>query len=251
MNEQQESRRAASSAAPPSSEPAATPLPDDEPLLGRAAWVRILPFGAYILFIVLGDLLEGAGFSRAGLRWLYPVQAGVVLALLAAFWRQYEELHRFALPFRQALAASVAGIVVLVLWVNLDTGWMTIGSAPGYDPRTDGQVDWLLVAIRIAGAALVVPIMEELFWRSFLMRWVERSDFRLVDPARIGIKAFVIPAVLFGFEHNLWLAGIVAGVAYGLLYMRHRNLWSPILAHAVTNGLLGAFVLATGSWHFW
>jgi len=223
----------------------------NEPFLTRAAWARILPFGVYILFIVLGDVLERVGFSRAELRWLYPVQAGAVLALLAVYWRQYDELHRFALSLKQVLVAIVTGIVVLVLWVNLDLPWTTIGNAPGYNPTTDGRVDWLLVAIRIAGAALVVPVMEELFWRSFVMRWVERADFQLVDPARIGFKAFVIPTVLFGFEHNLWLAGIVAGVAYGLLYMRHRNLWSPVLAHAVTNGLLGIWVMATASWQFW
>ncbi|WP_137175795.1 CAAX prenyl protease-related protein [Massilia sp. HP4] len=226
-------------------------LAADEPLLNRAAWARILPFGTYILFIVLGDILERLGVGRAEQRWLYPVQVVAVLALLLAFWRGYEELHQFALSFRQALVAVVAGIVVLVLWVNLDAPWMTIGSAPGYDPRTHGEIDWLLVAIRIAGAALIVPVMEELFWRSFLMRWVERSNFISVDPARIGFKAFVIPCVLFGFEHTLWLAGIVAGVAYGLLYMRHRKLWSPILAHAITNGLLGAWVLHTGGWQFW
>lgn len=223
----------------------------DEPFLNRAAWARILPFGTYILFIVLGDILERLGVGRAELRWLYPVQVGAVLALLVAFWRGYEELHRFALSLQQALTAIVAGIVVLVLWVNLDAPWMTIGSTPGYDPRTHGEIDWLLVAIRIAGAALIVPVMEELFWRSFLMRWIERSDFILLDPARIGFKAFVIPCVLFGFEHTLWLAGIVAGVAYGVLYMRHRKLWSPILAHAITNGLLGAWVLHTGGWQFW
>jgi len=226
-------------------------LAADEPLLNRAAWVRILPFGAYLFFIVLGDLLERSGVSRAELRWLYPVQVGAVLALLAVFWRNYDELHHLALSLKQALSAIAAGIVVLVLWVNLDAPWMTIGSAPGYDPRTHGEIDWLLVAIRIGGAALVVPVMEELFWRSFLMRWVERSDFLSVDPARIGFKAFVIPCVLFGFEHNLWLAGVMAGVAYGLLYMRHRKLWSPILAHAITNGLLGVWVLHTGGWQFW
>lgn len=241
MTEHKDPRPATSSAA----------LAADEPFLDRAAWARILPFGTYILFIVLGDMLERLGVSRAELRWLYPVQVGAVLALLLAFWRGYQELHHFALSLKQALAAIVAGIVVLVLWVNLDAPWMTIGSAPGYDPRTDGEIDWLLVAIRIAGAALVVPVMEELFWRSFLMRWVEQSNFMSVDPARIGFKAFVIPCVLFGFEHTLWLAGIVAGVAYGLLYMRHRKLWSPILAHAITNGLLGVWVLHTGGWQFW
>ena len=235
----------------PRSSPPAAAVAAGDPFLSRAAWTRILPFGTYIVFIILGDLLERIGFSRAELRWLYPVQVGAVLALLVAFWRGYDELHSFTLSLRQVLVASVTGIVVLVLWVNLVAPWMTIGSAVGYDPRTNGEIDWLLVAIRIAGAALIVPVMEELFWRSFLMRWIDQSNFILLDPARVGFKAFVISCVLFGFEHNLWLAGIVAGVAYGLLYMRHRKLWSPVLAHAITNGLLGIWVVHTGGWQFW
>jgi len=220
-------------------------------ILERAAWVRILPFGVFIFFLVLGDLLAWLGAARATLLWLYPLQSGAVLALLIALWREYDELHRFTLTLSQILVAGGVGAIVTVLWVLLDDSWMIAGSGPGYDPRVDGRIDPLLAAIRLLGATLVVPVMEELFWRSFLMRWIERADFRLVDPARIGFKAFVLPTLLFGVEHHLWLAGVVAGSAYGLLYLRHRNLWSPVLGHAVTNGLLGIWVLATGDWAFW
>jgi CAAX prenyl protease-like protein len=229
--------------------PAAAPV--DAPMLNRAAWARILPFGAYILFIIIGDVLGRLGFTQAELRWLYPIQIGAVALLLAWFWRHYAELTDARLSPKVALTAIAAGVVVLVLWINLNAGWMTVGESAGYDPRTNGQLDWTLTLVRIAGAALVVPLMEELFWRSFLMRWVESSDFQAVDPARVGIKGFIITVVLFGFEHNLWLAGIVAGVVYSLLYMRHRNLWSAVLAHAVTNGLLGIWVVSTGNWSYW
>ncbi|MGI4844744.1 MAG: CAAX prenyl protease-related protein [Janthinobacterium lividum] len=239
------------STAPSSAPSAAHALSVDAPLFSRAAWARILPFGAYIFFIILGDMLERTGLSRAELRWLYPVQIGVVAVLLAVFWRRYHELRAPLPGAAQLLVSVLVGIVVLVLWINLDAPWMTVGSSPGYDPRTNGELDWLLIVIRIAGAALVVPVMEELFWRSFVMRWVDSADFEALEPARVGIKGFLVSVVLFGFEHNLWLAGIVAGVAYSLLYMRHRNLWSAVIAHAVTNGLLGAWVVATGSWAFW
>jgi CAAX prenyl protease-like protein len=221
------------------------------PLLTRAAWARILPFAVYVFFIIAGDALERLGVASATLRWLYPIKIGAVALLLAIFWRQYSELRHTRTGPSVALVALAAGVLVLVLWVSLDAGWMIVGSAPGYDPRDHGQLNWLLVAIRIAGAALVVPIMEELFWRSFLMRWIEQSDFEKVDPSQVGIKSFAITIVLFGFEHNLWLAGIVAGAAYSALFMRHRTLWSPILAHAVTNGLLGVWVVSTGSWSYW
>lgn len=230
--------------------PAAT-VPGDPPMLNRAAWRRIVPFAAYVLFIVLGDLLERAGAGPEVMRWMYPVKIGVVALLLAVFWKHYQELGNARLEARVVLGAVVTGVVVMALWISLNAGWMLIGSPSGYDPRVNGEPDWPLVAIRIAGAALVVPLMEELFWRSFLMRWIVSPDFQGVDPAQLGLKSFVITIVLFGFEHNLWLAGIVAGLAYGWLYQRHRNLWSPVLAHAVTNGLLGVWVVATGSWSYW
>ena len=134
---------------------------------------------------------------------------------------------------------------------RISAGWMSVGSAAGFDPTSAGRIDWPLVVVRIAGAALVVPVMEELFWRSFVMRWLDNTRFTQVDPGAVGLKAVAITSVLFGVEHNLWLAGIVAGLAYAWLYRRHRSLWSPIAAHAVTNGLLGAWVVATGSWQYW
>jgi CAAX prenyl protease-like protein len=231
--------------------PTAAALPADAPMFNRAAWLRILPFAAYMAFIVVADLLERSGVAPHLLVWLYPAKIAIVAVLLALFWRHYQELHAFRLSPLAVVAALAAGIVVLVLWINLASGWMVFGTPAGYDPTVGGRIDWLLVALRIAGAALVVPIMEELFWRSFLMRWIVAQDFQSVDPSHIGLKSFVVGVVLFGVEHNLWLAGIVAGAAYSLLYMRYRNLWSPILAHAVTNGLLGLWVVRTGSWSFW
>ncbi|TFW35991.1 CAAX prenyl protease-related protein [Massilia horti] len=225
--------------------------PVEGPLLGRAAWVRVLPFVTYVFFIVAADVLERLGLSSADLRWLYPIKIAAVALLLALFWRHYTEL-KLSLPGpRVALVAAAAGVAVLVLWISLNADWMIVGSPSGFDPRNDGQLDWAWIAVRLAGAALVVPVMEELFWRSFLMRSFEAADFQSVDPAQAGLKSLVATIVLFGFEHNLWLAGMVAGAVYSALYMRHRTLWSPILAHAVTNGLLGIWVIATGSWSYW
>ncbi|MDL2354336.1 MAG: CAAX prenyl protease-related protein [Pseudomonadota bacterium] len=221
------------------------------PPFPRAAVARILPFLTYMLFIGVAELLAWLGYSAAELRWLYGIKVGAVVLVLAYFWRDYDELLTFGLRAPGVLLALAAGVLVLLLWISLGAGWMTIGAAGGFDPTRGGRIDWALVAVRIAGAALVVPVMEELFWRSFLMRWLDAGDFTTVAPAHITLKSMAIASVLFGFEHNLWLAGIVAGLAYSALYMRHRTIWSPILAHAVTNGLLGAWVVATGSWSYW
>ncbi|MDO9008211.1 MAG: CAAX prenyl protease-related protein, partial [Thiobacillus sp.] len=202
-------------------------------------FVRSLPFGLYIVLLVLEGLLPD-WLPDFDVRWLYPVKAGLVALALVVLWRYYTEL-KTRLPLKHVLLSVGVGVVVLVLWVNLDAGWMLMGEmGKGYNPTdANGQIDWLLVAFRIAGAALVVPLMEELFWRSFLQRWVQQPDFMTLNPAQIGLKALFIASALFAVEHLQWLAGLIAGLAYGWLYIRTRNLWAPIIAHAVTNGMLG------------
>ncbi len=216
-----------------------------------AAWARILPFLAYMACIVLGDVLEHAGWAGAQLRWLYPLKVVLVVICLTFFWRLYSELRGPRLGLAAILEALAVGALVWVLWINLSAPWMVVGTAAGFDPRTGGQIDWPVAMLRLAGATLMVPLMEELFWRSFLLRWIAAAGFLNVKPARAGFKGFIVTVVLFGFEHNLWLAGIIAGAAYTLLYMRSNSLWSPILAHAVTNGLLGVWIISTGNWTYW
>lgn len=219
---------------------------------GRPSTARILPFAIYMGFVAVADLLQRFGWSADDLRWLYAVKIGAVLAALFAYRRTYSELAWRTMGVNVIVQSFVVGIVVLALWINLDAAWMLAGESAGFNP-TDaaGRIDWTLVAIRIAGAALVVPVMEELFWRSFLLRWIHDRQFLKVYPNQVGIAALVISSVLFGVEHNQWFAGVVAGLGYGLLYMRTGNLWAPILAHAVTNGLLGSWIVGTGAWTYW
>lgn len=215
----------------------------------RQAFPRVLPFALYILFLAVEDLAAGLAGP-----WLYPVKVGLVALVLLLLVRQYEELR--CLPERRHwlwLAAPAVGVAVFLLWINLDQGWLNLaGEGGGYDPRTAaGAIDWPLALIRLAGAALVVPVMEELFWRSFLMRWIDRSDFLALAPAAASLRAVLISSLLFGFEHSLWLAGILAGLAYAWLYRASGNLWPAVLGHAVTNLALGLWVLQTGNWQFW
>lgn len=220
----------------------------------REALARILPFALYIGFLAAIPLIVDA-LPGGDSRWLYAVQIGAVALALVFFARHYVEL-RYTEPLSatQWLAGLATGISVFVLWIHLDQPWAILGdgSVPGYDARNSGgTIDWPLAAVRLFGAAAIVPVMEELFWRSFVMRWIDRSAFLSVAPATVSLRALAISSVVFGVEHDLWLAGIVAGLAYGWLYMRSGSLWSPILAHAVTNLLLGIWVLNTGSRQFW
>ncbi|OYY93538.1 MAG: CAAX prenyl protease-related protein [Hydrogenophilales bacterium 28-61-23] len=212
---------------------------------------RILPFALYMAFLVIEGVVADA-VPGLDVRWLYPVKIAVVVAALWYYRAGYIEL--FARPnlFWAGLIAPLLGVVVFVLWINLDYGWMNLGGGAGYDPRNStGDFDWPLLVLRLAGAALVVPLMEELFWRSYLMRWIQEPGFLDLAPVQIGLRAILISSVLFGLEHSLWLAGIVAGLAYAWLYRASGSLWPPIISHATTNLVLGLWVLSTGAWQFW
>ena len=145
------------------------------------------------------------------------------------------------------------GLVVFGLWIHLDAPWMTVGetTATFHPLDAEGRIDPLLVAVRWVGAALLVPVMEELFWRSFLMRWIQRPGFDTVDPTQVGLRAVVRRTFLFVLAHTLWLAATLAGLAYAWLYIRSGKLWSCVIAHAVTNGALGIWVVYSGQWQFW
>ena len=221
-------------------------------MIERASLYRVLPFATYVFFLFAADMLERFGWSVQDLRWLYAVKIAAVAALIWFLRSAYVELRLpRAVSQRSWIIAVAAGAAVFVAWINLNAAWMIIGSPAGFDPRGAAGIEWPLVAVRLVGAALVVPVMEELFWRSFLMRWIAEHNFMAVEPARAGIKAFFITAVFFAVEHNLWLAGLLAGAVYSLLYMQSGNLWTPILAHAVTNALLGVWIVYTGNWSFW
>ena len=144
-------------------------------------------------------------------------------------------------------------MAVGVLWVWLDFGWAHLGDpGGGFVPlRADGSLDPLLVALRLLGFVLVVPVMEELFWRSFVMRRIDRADFLALDPRATSVTALVLTSAVFALEHREWLAGLIAGLAYGMLYRRTGNLKRCIASHASTNLTIAGWVLATGEWRFW
>jgi hypothetical protein len=105
--------------------------------------------------------------------------------------------------------------------------------------------------VRIAGSSLVVPPLEEVFFRSFVYRYVTKADFLSEPLGRFNARAFVITSVLFGLEHQQWLAGILCGFAYQGLVCRKKRLGDAITAHAITNFLLGVWVAWRGEWQFW
>ncbi|MBS4068185.1 MAG: CAAX prenyl protease-related protein [Sulfurimonas sp.] len=223
-------------------------------------FTRVAPFALFMVFIALEEALRNPNikdlfhFSDSVILCLYPIKALSTGLLILMFRRNYTELHWQDLGKLPATLLSLAvGIIVFILWIQMDWPWATIGTSGGYNPTlmSENFTYYLLIVFRIVGAALIVPIMEELFWRSWLLRYLISKDFQCVEIGRFSLSSFLIGAIMFGLEHNLWLAGIMAGVCYNILLYRTRSIAQCILAHAVTNFMLGLYVLQTGRWEFW
>jgi CAAX prenyl protease-like protein len=214
-------------------------------------WPRILPFATYMAFIAISAVLPADSFWEL---WLYPIKIIGVLALLIFFWSSYHELQRPVMTdAKEAGLAIAVGLAVYLLWVRMDWPWAMQGEATDYNPFEAGAtIGVVLAGIRVFGAAVVVPLMEELFWRSYLIRWIANPDeFGKIPLGTFTLGSFAVTVVLFGLEHNLWLAGMMAGAIYnGLLYQTQR-LWPCVIAHATTNLTLGLHVLITQEWQWW
>jgi CAAX prenyl protease-like protein len=99
---------------------------------------------------------------------------------------------------------------------------------------------------------VTVPIAEELAFRGFLLRRLASADFESVAWNRLQWLPFVISSIAFGLLHGeRWLAGTIAGMIYALVLVRRGRIGEAVIAHAVTNALLAAWVLSTGQWQLW
>jgi CAAX prenyl protease-like protein len=163
----------------------------------------------------------------------------------------------------QPLRSVGVGIFVFVLWVlpdHLAAGWHhfflfdnpVMGHPLASTPEASRH-DAVFLGFRIAISAIAVPILEELFWRGWLMRWIIDSlDFERVPLGTFGYSAFWLTAILFASEHgSFWDVGLAAGIVYNWWMIRTRNIWDCIIAHAVTNGVLAAYVIGAGQWQYW
>lgn len=186
---------------------------------------------------------------------IYIAKAVLVTALLIAGRGTWKRDVRWSWPM--LLLGTIVGLVGCAGWVLIDSvtpHFKFLGARVGYNPYheiVDPSVRTLFLAVRFYGLALMVPVMEELFWRSFLLRWITDQDFEKLPVGAFSWSAFAIVGAVFGFSHPEWLVAILFACAMALLLRRTRSLFACIVAHAVTNLALGIFVLATGRWHFW
>ncbi len=109
----------------------------------------------------------------------------------------------------------------------------------------------MALAVQLAHTVLVVPLIEELAFRGFLARRIHAADFESVAAERLPWPGIALSALAFGLLHRSLIAGVLAGIAYALIYRRHGRISEAVWAHAITNAALVAAAFATGDWALW
>ena len=241
MTVQSDSERAAEQ----SSEPRDTP---GGPAESTLAWVG--PFAVFMVWLALDKYLPIANPAKELLR------DGVLIAAIFGFARR---LVPTTAPYW--LPSIGLGLAVFVVWIAPDalipgwrSQWLFQNSVTGHITTSipPAELTPLMLALRLGRAALLVPIIEELFWRGWLPRWLQNSQFARIPLGQYTSFAFWTTAVLFAAEHGpFWEVGLVCGIIYNWWMRRTRSLGDLMLVHGVTNLALSVYVIATGRWTFW
>jgi len=216
-----------------------------------AAVPYVAPFVIFLALIGLSHL------------WPMPALADEILRLVVML-AVLSLVARPVMNFRmQNWGASVlVGVAIFILWIAPDLLFVQYRSLFLFDNSVVGTArsslteaarhDVPVLFLRTLRAVAIVPIVEELFWRGWLMRWVINNDFERVPLGAYSALSFWAVALLFASEHGpYWDVGLVAGILFNWWMIRTKSLGDLILAHAVANACLSGYVIAAGKWEYW
>lgn len=194
---------------------------------------------------------SGALLLRHPAYWVYPLQTLACGAVLVFCWKEYYFAGRAGW-----LPAVVAGLLALAIWGSPQVLFAAPPRLEGFDPTVfagNPSLYWLTVLARFARLVVVVPLVEEIFWRGFLMRYLIREDFSSVAFGAFRPLSFFGVAGLFMLVHQPadYPAAFLTGVIFNGLAVRTKSLTACVIAHAITNLGLGLYIMATGQWGFW
>ncbi len=226
--------------------------------MSRRTQAYVVPFVVFMLFLIVPDavapLLKGwspiLGENPKFLVW--PLQTLVCAGLLIWYWREYE----WGAGANWLVGIGV-GILSIAIWLAPE--FIMSGSKPrveGFNPTVledSPALWWLTVIARFLRLVVIVPLVEEIFWRGFLMRYLISPEFEKVRFGTYSHTAFWVVVILFVLAHGVadWPAAFVVGILFNLVAIRTRSLSTCVLVHAVTNLLLGVYIMATGKWGYW
>ncbi len=228
----------------------------------------VAPFFVYLICVAAEGWISDPFYRLHS----YALRSIIGLVVAIVFWKHFPPFGRL-----HPLKCIVFGLSVAYGWVIIhrmvagqyvDGAWLTTRQAwyfqpighdadPSdyFDPRAvygSGVMYWMFLVVRIAGASITVPIVEELFWRAFLLRaLIDWEAFDRVPLARFTWKSFLICSLLSAAEHPQWEVGILCWMVYNGLFYWTRSLLCLIVTHGITNFALYAHVAVHRDWVFW
>jgi uncharacterized protein len=218
-----------------------------EKMQASPIYARVAPYVIFILLTFAQSL-----FGEAGKYWIYLGKSVVGAWLIWQMWDLVPEMR-----WNFNTEAFAIGVAVLIMWIGIDGLYTHIGDSdakplnPYVQFGEHSAFANIYIIGHILGMTLVVPPLEEVFFRSFLYRYFVRTDFLNLPFNRFHPTSFIVTSVIFGFEHHEWLSGILCGFAFQWLVISKNRLGDAITAHAITNLLLGLWIVARAAWHFW
>lgn len=209
----------------------------------------VAPMAVFIGLLAISGLLEK--WLPSAKYWIYPAQTIICGGLVLYFWRAYP-MER---P-RQLWFGIVIGVCVFVLWISPQAFFHFAPRTDGFNPSIFADQPgayWATVSLRFLRLVLVVPLVEEIFWRAFLLRFLINEDFEKVPLGAFSWLSFAVVVLAFGFSHLAAdrPAAFVTGALYNLVMYRTKSLATCVVTHALTNLLLGLWIMKTGQWGFW
>ncbi len=214
----------------------------------------VTPMAVFIGLLAFNSALKqfgGASWSQSTEYWIYPAQTLICGGLLLAFWKVYP----LSVP-RGPLLGLTIGALVFVLWIAPQQWLGFAARRDGFNPETfaAGSPLYLVtVGLRFLRLVVVVPLLEEIFWRGFLLRYLIDEKFEEVPLGRFSWLSFTVVVLAFALSHSRpdWPAALATGILYNVVIYRTKSLSTCVLAHAATNLFLGIWIMYTGQWGFW
>jgi CAAX prenyl protease-like protein len=228
------------------------------PKFTRRGLAYVLPFAAFMAALALVGGLESLGGEDGPFwlveskYWVYPLQTLICGGILIWYWKEYD----WGMSRRAVLHGLFWGVVLFFLWVSPQMFLGAPRRTDGFNPFAIAEspaMFYVSLIFRMIRLAIIVPLLEEIFWRGFLMRYFINEKWQTVPFGAPNLASFSGVVVLFAFVHNFedFFGAIVAGVIFGAVAIATRSLGACVLAHAVVNLLLGIYILQTSQWGFW
>ena len=222
----------------------------------RSWTAYVVPFVLYLVLTAVAGRM-GAGYAIA--------YCAAVCVVAVATWRLLRG-RQILQPHSRLIAPVVLGVIGIVLWIVLSSlqidqaistnwpSWMQPQPRAAFNPFVElasPAAAWCFITVRLVGLVVLTPIVEELFWRGFLMRWIDTPDWEDAPLGVFHVRSFVVVTLLFTAAHPEWIAAAIYCVLLNVLIYWKKDLWSCVVAHAVSNLVLALYILTTASWWLW